>query len=200
MNPNALLGIDVSHWNGDVDWNAVKNAGIVYAWSKCNDGDSKFESNRAGAKAAGLLFGSYAWFHPSKDPVEQANEFIAKAEPQAGELLPFLDWEVTEGVPSVTDIIRAEKWLDIVDGLIKRKTAVYGGVYFLDYFRLGGNWAERPLMLAQYRNTNPLIPSPWADWTFWQHSSKGHVAGVPDDADLDWFNGGSIADLQKMTV
>lgn len=201
MNPQALIGLDVSHYQGDINWVQVKADGYKFAWAKCSEysKDDKFDKNKAGAKAAGILIGAYDFFHPGKDPEAQAAQFLALAKPGPGDLLPFLDWEVTDGTLPAQDLSRGQAWLNVVEKAIGRKPAVYGGVYFFEALKLPPEFHTYPLMLAQYRNFDPLIPEPWADWTFWQHDSKGHVLGISGNTDMDWFNG-TEEDLKKFIL
>ena len=69
--PSPLLsGIDVSHHQGDVDWNAVGQAGIAFAFAKSTEGDTfqdpQFGTNCAGMKEAGIIRGAYHFFRPAK--------------------------------------------------------------------------------------------------------------------------------------
>src|SRR6478672_1023511 len=62
------LGIDVSHYQGSVNWTSVKNAGRSFGWAKATEGtgttDSTFTSNANNAKSAGVVIGGYHFAHP----------------------------------------------------------------------------------------------------------------------------------------
>jgi lysozyme len=71
-NSNAsVLGIDVSNHNPPVDWQAVKNANISFAFAKATEGatfkDITFARNWSGMKAAGIMRGAYHFFRPAKN-------------------------------------------------------------------------------------------------------------------------------------
>ena len=58
-----IFGIDVSHWNGDIDWDKVRSSGKEFAMMKCTEShdflDNKFSANKSGARKAGLVCGYY---------------------------------------------------------------------------------------------------------------------------------------------
>src|SRR5690349_14388617 len=76
----TALGIDVSHFQQNVNWDEIKKAGISYAYSKATQGtgdvDPKYHRNRAGTIAAGLYHGAYHFYMAAEDPVRQAEVFI----------------------------------------------------------------------------------------------------------------------------
>ena len=72
-----LEGIDVSAYQGAIDWRAVARAGKKFAFIRVSDGaaytDPRFASNWAGARAAGLTRGAYQFFRPTESPLAQAD-------------------------------------------------------------------------------------------------------------------------------
>ncbi|MCU1256763.1 MAG: Lyzozyme (1,4-beta-N-acetylmuramidase) [Candidatus Angelobacter sp.] len=94
-----------------VDWAVVASGGVGFAFAKASEGksvsDAYFVDNWSAIKAAGMLRGSYHFFHPASPPQEQADLFLtqlAKANGGSavlspGDLPPMLDIEVTDGVP-----------------------------------------------------------------------------------------------------
>src|SRR5438132_949047 len=96
-------GIDVSYYEGHIDWPQVKAAGNDFAFIRLSDGthhlDSKFAANWAGAKDAGVIRGAYQFFRPAQSATAQANlllDTMGALEP--GDLPPTLDVEVMDGV------------------------------------------------------------------------------------------------------
>src|SRR5581483_7236413 len=63
QNPNNPKGIDVSHYQGTINWTSVKNSGVSFAFIKATEGltikDQDFDANWAGAKAVGIVRGAY---------------------------------------------------------------------------------------------------------------------------------------------
>lgn len=190
--PYKVRGLDVSHYQGNVDFKQVRASGVEFVFAKCTEGgaDDKYAQNKAGAKSAGLLFGGYHFFHPSKDSRAQADTFLRTAKLGAGDLPPVLDWESTDNVPSSSDRARGQIWLDIVEKSCGKAPIIYGSPYFLQALGLDPSFAKYPLWVAQYGASAPLVPSPWKTWAFWQFSDKGNVPGIPGThEDLDVFNG-----------
>lgn len=195
-------GLDVSHYNGIIDFKRVKASGREFVWAKCSEyvADITYNRNRRDAKAAGLLFGAYHFFHPSRDPQTQAEKFLKLAGIERGDLVPMLDWEHSDGIPSYVDRSRAIIWLNTVEAAIGAIPIIYGSPYFLQALKLEKSFARYPLMISHYGVSAPLVPSPWETWTFWQHSERGDIPGIPAlDEDLDMFNG-TKEQLQQFTV
>jgi lysozyme len=77
--PNTVPGIDVSYYQGTIDWAQVAGAGYAFAITRINDGtfmDPQFGANWAGIKAQGLIRGAYQFWEPTDDPTYQANVVI----------------------------------------------------------------------------------------------------------------------------
>src|SRR4051812_11230805 len=94
----TTLGIDVSKWDGTVNWPRVKAAGVYFAFIRVSDGastrDAQFATNWAGAKAAGVIRGAYQFFRPTQSMTTQADMLIsAVGTYQAGDLPPVIDVE-----------------------------------------------------------------------------------------------------------
>src|SRR5262245_25813115 len=98
----TVFGIDVSRFQGDIDWQAVANADVKFAWIQISrsltDIDAKFAYNWKRAKEVGILRGAYQRFQPDQDVIGQAKLFLEKLGPfQAGDLPPALDVEDAKG-------------------------------------------------------------------------------------------------------
>ncbi|HEV3471189.1 MAG TPA: GH25 family lysozyme, partial [Pyrinomonadaceae bacterium] len=117
--PSRLLGIDVSHYQGGVNWEAVKAAGCAFAFAKATEGagvtDPFFHANWAGMKAAGLLRGAYHFFRPAQDAAQQAAHFLSTVQLQPGDLPPVLDVETADGVAGADLVGGVQTWLDAVE-------------------------------------------------------------------------------------
>ena len=94
---STVDGIDVSHYDGTVDWAQVKGAGYVFGIAKATEGltfsDSQFAVNWAAMKEAGLVRGGYHFFRPLDDGAQQADFFLSKIGTRfaEGDLPPILD-------------------------------------------------------------------------------------------------------------
>jgi lysozyme len=203
-----IPGIDVSKWQGVIDWKAVRDAGIRFAYIKATDStnglDPNFAANWESAKAAGIVRGAYHYFRPTADAKQQAAFFAQNVHLEPTDLPPALDVESDFGNLSVAQINNAvSTWLTLVEKQMGRKPLVYTRATISDT-RLVGLSGKVPawiknyyLWVANYGVQSPLMPKGWDKWQFWQYSSKGAINGIIGSVDLDWFNG-SIEDLGKL--
>jgi len=199
-NGPTVSGVDVSYYQGVIDWPAVKAGGIEFAFVRLSDGstfrDPKFDVNWQGAKSAGLIRGAYQFFRPGQSVDAQADMMIAAIGTyQPGDLPPVIDVEATSNLSAATVATRVKQWVTKVKAALGVDPIVYTGKYFWRD-QVGGERALAPnaLWIAQYTSLCPDLPSPWTRWTFWQNSDKGRVAGIGEKVDLDKFNG-TLADL-----
>ncbi|HSF38641.1 MAG TPA: GH25 family lysozyme [Thermoanaerobaculia bacterium] len=202
MADGQVPGIDVSHYQGTVDWQQVAGAGMAYAFVKATQGvstvDSQFAVNWPGVQAAGLLRGAYHFYQPGDDPQQQAENFLSVVQLEPGDLLPVLDIE-TLGSQTASEIVQGiETWLGTVQAAIGRAPIVYTAPGFWN--GLGTQqFGTYPLWVAEYGVSIPKLPAGWTSWTFWQYSESGSVAGVSGSVDLDVFQGSPEA-LRQLTL
>jgi lysozyme len=194
-------GVDVSYYNGSIDWARAKAAGTEFAFIRVSDGtgfvDPKFAAYWASAKAAGVVRGAYQFFRPAQDPIAQADLFVDTMGPlDDGDLAPVIDVEATGGLSAATVAARVTTWVNRVAARTGRTPIVYTGMYFWrDQLGASAAQASSALWVAQYTSKCPTLPAPWTRWTFWQYSESGTVAGISGAVDLDRFNG-SLDDLR----
>jgi lysozyme len=191
---NAIDGIDVSHWQGAIDWRAVRGGGVEFAFIKATEGatyaDPEFARNWAGAAEAGVMRGAYHYFRPNVDPVKQAENFLRVAQIRPGDLPPVLDVETSDGVAGDALLRSVRVWLETVERATGKRPVVYTYPDFWNRYASGSVGAY-PLWIATYSRDQPMVPVGWSDWTFWQYTSTGRVAGIAGDVDQNRFNGGS---------
>jgi lysozyme len=188
-------GIDVSKDQGTIDWQAVAQAGIVFAFVKATDGetyvDPQFSTNWDGAAAAGLLRGAYHFFRAEDSPQSQVDLFW-KTVGGTGELGLVVDVEETMGVSNATLIANLTQFLDLLQQASGRQPMLY--TYPTFWNGLGtAAFGSYPLWVAEYEVAAPKLPSGWSTWKFWQSSQSGTVSGVTGSVDLDVFNGTAAA-------
>ena len=141
-----IHGIDVSRWQGAIDWRKARDAGVSFAYIKATEGgdvfDPKFRSYWAGAKLAGVRRGAYHYFYFCRPAVQQARWFISNV-PRDTEALPHvLDMEWTPHSPTCTKrpdgaTVRreAKRFLDMLEAHYGRRPVVYTTV---DFYRQTG--------------------------------------------------------------
>jgi len=200
----TVKGIDVSYYQGTIDWARVRADGVQYAFIRVSDGlgtiDSKFEANWAGSRAAGIHHGAYQYFRPNQDPIAQADLLLSKIGTLApDDLPPVIDVESDGGLPPAQVAAKVKQWIDHVTAAIGRPPIIYTGFYFWrDEVGAPAFGAEHPLWHAQYTSAEcPNIPPPWQDWAFWQYTDSGRVAGISGNVDVNRFNG-TYAQLQEL--
>jgi lysozyme len=195
-----VQGIDVSHYQGVVDWQQVAQAGMSFAFAKATEGityvDPQLAANWAGIQAAGLVRGAYHFFEPNDDATLQAQHFLATVQLAPGDLPPVLDVETTGGVSDAQLWSGVATWLEVVEQATGRQPILYTAPGFWSSHEPDLTLTRYPLWLADYA-TQPTLPDGWTSWLFWQHSQSGSVAGVTGAVDLDLFSG-TLQQLQDL--
>jgi lysozyme len=193
-------GIDVSHYQGTVDWAKVKGAGNSFAFAKATESvgvvDAMFATNWPAMKDAGLLRGAYHFYHAAENATDQATHFLEVVQLAPGDLPPVLDIESggLEGQSSSALVEGVTTWL----GLVQEQTGFTPMIYVSPSFAneyLQSKFGAYPLWVAEYGVSQPKTTNGWSTWAFWQHSQSGTMSGVSGPVDLDTFNG-SQAGLQ----
>jgi GH25 family lysozyme M1 (1,4-beta-N-acetylmuramidase) len=209
---SRLEGIDISHWQGTIDWAKVRAAGKKFAYIKASEHtsfvDDKYQTNRSRAKSAGLKVGAYHFARPNvgtTDAYAEADHFIETADWTSGELRPVLDLEDTGGLSSSA----LQTWVKAFLQRIHDRTGVRAVIYVSPAFwssKMGNsNWFAKNgyevLWIAHWTTAkSPSVPAEsWGgkSWTFWQYTSDGSVPGISGRVDLDRYNG---TDLSKVLI
>ena len=192
-----LKGIDVSHWNGDIDYKQVKSSGIDIVYIKATQGetsvDSKFKQNATNAKAQGLLIGFYHFFKPSTEDSakKQAAHFIETTKPYPSDCKMALDIESDNGLSSNVLSNLSKIFLDEVKRLSGLDVVLYTYTSFIKE-HLQKTLSSYPLWVAQYGATTPSNNGVWDNWVGFQFSEKGTVRGINANCDLDEFTQGIL--------
>jgi GH25 family lysozyme M1 (1,4-beta-N-acetylmuramidase) len=202
----TVKGIDVSYYQGNIDWTRVKNDGVKYAFIRVSDGlgtvDTKFETYWAQSRANGIIHGAYQFFRPNQDPIAQAELFLDKLGNTiaADDLPPVIDIEAAGGLAPAQVAAKAKQWIDHVEAALGVKPIIYTGFYFWrDQVGAPAYGAAHPLWHAQYSSVEcPNIPAPWTEWAFWQFTSSGAVDGIAGNVDVNRFDG-TMAELMALT-
>jgi lysozyme len=191
-----VRGIDVSHHQRDIRWDAVKTAGIRFAYIKATEGgdfkDSRFTENWTKSDAAGLIRGAYHFFTLGTSGQVQASNFIATVPIEPNALPSAIDLEFSGynklQRPSRKDFQRElSVFWDAILTHYGKDPVVYTTTDFQKQYL-----KDMPLERLWIRE---VITTPRQAWIFWQFSPRGKVPGVPTFVDLNVFRG-SLADLQ----
>ncbi len=191
-----IKGMDISRYQGDIDWARVGAQGIDFAFIKATEGttivDPKFTANWKGASGAKVARGAYHFFRPTLDGKAQAAHFLAHVDYVKGDLPPVLDLEVTDD--ATASVIRREAlaWCTAVEAAWHVRPIVYTLPHFAASY-LEGKLKRYPLWVVDLGwNIWPSDALGWPKWTFWQHSHHGSIAGIQGDVDLNVFNGSAV--------
>ena len=205
--PNALLGIDVSHYQGVVDWGQVAGAGIKFAFIKSTDGiseDPKMGANTFGCSGAGIPFGLYHFWRPQIDPAKQAEVFKRRVttfpivSPTAVQLIPpgqqfAFALDIETGALTEDNQQQALDFIALVQKSIGKTIPfiVYVSPSYAHSNLTDPAWLQYPLWAAHYTELMQPNTDKWPTWMFWQRQGNGSVAGISTLVDIDWFNGNS---------
>ncbi|UGQ45898.1 glycoside hydrolase family 25 protein [Massilia endophytica] len=199
---DTLKGIDVSHYQQNIDWSKVAGAGVVFAYAKATGGssfvDPAFSRNWQSMREAGLYRGAYHFFLAGDDPKVQAEQFIKTiGKLRRKDLPPMLDVETDDDTDIETLQERALVWLQTVEKSTGRTPVVYTDNGFADKVLTDPRFARYPFWIADYAGSVSGVPNPWEKrgWQFWQYEDSGSVAGITGEVDLDKFQG-TLADLR----
>lgn len=187
-----LRGIDVSSWQGEIDWRKVRAAGIVFAFARVSDGldalDARFAANFAGMRRAHVRRGAYQYFRASADAVAQADLAVRAVRRLGGADLPLVvDVETDDGQPPEVVQAQVARWIARVEKRTHRRAIVYTSPSRAAL--LGSAFAAQLLWIAHYDVECPTVPEPWERWTLWQRSQTGRVDGIAGNVDLDELAG-----------
>jgi GH25 family lysozyme M1 (1,4-beta-N-acetylmuramidase) len=197
-------GIDISHWQGPINWTKVAAAGKRFAFMKASEStdfvDNTYVTNRAQARAVGLYVGAYHFAQPSTgsgDAVAEADHFIDTAQPASGDLIPVLDLERSGSLSQTALTAWVKAFLGRVYERVGVRAAIYVSPNFWRTYMGDTNWFGANgydiLWVAHWTTgTAPTVPGGnWAGdgWTFWQYTSDGAVDGISGRVDLNRYRG-----------
>lgn len=187
---SQILGIDVSKYQADIDWNRVDTS-VKFVIAKKSEGltieDVKWCQNLLNCHRP---FGLYHFFRPQYSGVEQARKFLSGFNISEIQIIPVIDiewsksWRITRsGIENLQQMIC----------FIRDSIGVWPIIYTNNHFwnllvcqrvELG----ECKLWIADWRKTNtPEVPEGFNDWVMWQWTSTGRITGIKGYVDLNWI-------------
>ena len=185
-------GIDVSSWQGEIDFSQVKASGIEVVYIKSSEGfrsvDSYFEQNYANAKNAGLKvrFYHYVTARSVEDAVKQANFFVSTISGKNPDCKLAMDFESfgSLGREEINQI--ALTFMQTVKNVSGKDVIIYSDEYNANS-TFESNLAIYPLWVAQYEVSEPTVREHWSNWAGWQYTDRGEVPGISSYVDRDKF-------------
>ncbi len=182
----AVHGVDVSRWQGQIDWVKLRGQGANFAYIKATDGgdhlDPMFRKNWRAAAEAGLRRGAYHFFYWCRTAGEQADWFIRNVPKVEGALPPVIDVEWNgesrcKRRPSPAKVIeKMQVFMDKLEQHYGQRPIIYTAP---DFYRdnLRGAFLDYPFWLRSVA-AHPSKVYPGRKWVFWQYSGSGLSHGV----------------------
>jgi Lyzozyme M1 (1,4-beta-N-acetylmuramidase) len=190
-------GVDVSRWQGNINWTDLRLHGANFVYIKATDGvdhlDPMFHKNWREAREAGMKHGAYHFFYWCSPAADQANWFIRNVPREPGALPPVLDVEWNhlsqcKKRPSRQQVIEKMRvFLTKLEKHYGQRPIIYTAP---DFYRdnLQGEFLDYPFWLRSVA-AHPSQVYPGRKWVFWQYSGSGLSGGVSGKIDLNVFNG-----------
>ncbi len=156
-----IFGIDVSHYNGNINWEEVKKQKkhkkikfVIIRSSAGTRSDRLFQENFSKARNHGFVVGAYHYYDPNENSTLQASHFISKVTLQKGDICPVLDIEELSRVQSLDNLRKGLKnWLDIVEEYYGVKPIIYTGLAFYEDYLMRHGFSHYPLWIAAYSSS-----------------------------------------------
>ena len=185
-------GIDVSEYQGYVNYNLVRDSGIEIVYIRTSEGtnfiDPYFRENYNNAKAAGLKVGFYHYV-TSRSPSEaviEADYFASVINGTSPDCLLAMDFEYFGGLASYEVNAISRAFLERLEEVTGKRAIVYSDAYNAGNV-FDSSLSSYPLWIAEYGVNEPELYRNWSSWTGFQYSDTGRISGINGYVDLDRF-------------
>jgi len=199
-----VVGIDVSEFQGKVDWEEVEildeKYPVQFVFIRATAGndrvDRQFKRNWEGAKENKIMRGAYHYYRPNENSIEQADLFIKTVKLQKGDLPPVLDIEKLPKNQPLDSLKKGlKRWLNKVEKHYQVRPIIYSGErYYSDFLK--EEFSEYLFWIANYNFYREKIED---DWLFWQFTEKASLPGIKHRVDVNIYNG-DLEQLHFITV
>ncbi|WP_328891920.1 GH25 family lysozyme [Streptomyces sp. NBC_00316] len=198
---DGVQGIDVSHYQGTINWTSVRNSGKQFAWIKATEGtsykDPMFNTNYLNAYHAGVIRGAYHFARPdASSGATQANFFASNGGAWSRDNLTLPGVLDIEGNCYGLSQTSMRNWILDFYNTYKTRTTRDIVIYTSPswWSTCTGGWSgmatRSPLWVAHWTTAaSPTIATGFPAWTVWQYTSTGTVSGISGNVDRDKFNG-----------
>lgn len=200
-----VRGLDISHYQGDIDWDKLRNAQLqgvpvsfifVKATQGTNIWDENFNRNFHNAKKNNITRGAYHYFSPYTSGKEQARFFCKIVQLDEHDLPPVLDVEEVGNLTTPQLQREVLRWMDAVEKHYGVTPILYTGYKFKTTHLNTPDFDKYPYWIAHYYVDSLQYKGQWA---FWQHTDAGKVEGIKGNVDINLFKG-DYQDLMDMTI
>ncbi|HEY9124471.1 MAG TPA: glycoside hydrolase family 25 protein [Bacteroidales bacterium] len=196
-NIDSLWGIDISHHQTEIDWNALEAEKPHFMFIKATQGidieDHKYSTYYAEAKKLGIPVGSYHFFTYKYDGKQQAEKFLSVAQNQSGDLLPVLDAERTRHMPRNKYKITSEltAFIETVYEKLGHYPIIYCTYAYSQLYLNEEILKKCKLWIADYKS------KPKCNYVVWQATDRLKLAAIKEHVDLNFLNRDSCS-LQEI--
>lgn len=193
-----IHGIDISHYQNNVDWKKLKAIDQLgdtvmfrFAIIKATEGllteDAMFDEHWDDAKEHKLVRGAYHYFLPDRSGRLQATNYITSVDLKTGDLPPIVDIEETRGKTKLQIVAQLKTFLKEIETHYKAKPIIYSNYNFIEDY-LADDFKNYPFWIAHYYHEE-MIPIDSINFLFWQHSDKSDLLGIEGNTDANVFTG-----------
>lgn len=177
-----VRGVDVSYYQGSIDWNVLASQNITFCFMKATEGidhnDIRFAENWESAKNANIYVGAYHFYRFENSGEEQALNFISTVPVTENTLPPVIDVELYDSLEKKPDVQQVRENLQIMLDLLEEHYGVKPILYaapntYRTYIRYFAD--TYPVWISNY------YYEPYHDWTFWQYTDSGQLQGYDGD-------------------
>ena len=189
-------GIDISHHQGEIDWQTVAKSGMIkFAYIKASEGaghqDTRYKYNTEHARAAGIAVGSYHYFRPEIPVEQQYNNFMQMVSISTQDLIPVIDVEERGHKPSKQICDSLKKFTTLVEAQWGVRPIIYTHQRYYNVM-LQQSFDSHILWIARY-GIYKYKPHPTLEDNrqcgLWQYSNRGRIEGIKGDVDLNTLYG-----------
>lgn len=203
-------GIDLSEWQGNIDFGEVARAGIEVVYIRASEGrgyvDPYFRENYEKAKANGLRTGFYHFLTATNvaEAKEEAEFFVSNIKGLEPDCRLAMDFEVFDGldVSTINEISRV--FLETVEKLSGKECVIYSDAYNARTVFSKELAEDYPIWVADYFVEEPESNDKWKFWVGFQYSDRGIINGIDGNVDRDYFTNGvflnNLSQIPKDTV
>lgn len=201
----ALSGVDVSHYQGSINWKSVRKDGVEFAFIKATEGtnyvDPSFQDNYPAARDAGVVRGAYHFARPDASGGAAQADYLyqngGKWTADGLTLPAALDIEYNPYGSSCYGLSPKAMvgWITDFLGRYQALSGRYAVIYTTaDWWKTctgnhNGFSNNHPLWLARYASSRGSLPDGWGFHTVWQYTSSGKIGGISGGVDRNYFNG-----------
>jgi glycosyl hydrolase, family 25 len=186
VNTKFREGIDVSRYQGVIDWGRVgTEANVSFVYIKATEGsslvDPTYAYNIANARQAGLSVGSYHFYRPRASVDEQVANMTSVVQKADQDLVPLIDIETTGGVSDDKFVSDLQEFVDRIATYYGKKPILYTYQNFYNR-HLVGTFRGYHWVMAKYKDEAPMLTDN-VDYMMWQYTQTGRLPGIRGNVD-----------------